>query len=109
MDVVGYLLHYCVEIKDKPRELHAQPHHEAPTDLYPDLHGMCRAISYIIQSLSAEAAFGAKLTDPVKVPVPTSWNGIYNAGDFLIHVRSRVRSYTCCYWMLTFSRPFTPS
>ncbi|KAJ3548434.1 hypothetical protein NMY22_g1266 [Coprinellus aureogranulatus] len=68
MDVVGYLLHYCVEIKDKPH-----------------LHGMCRAISYIIQSLSAEPAFGAKLTDPVKVPVPTAWNGVYHAGDFLIH------------------------
>ncbi|KAF5324653.1 hypothetical protein D9611_004387 [Ephemerocybe angulata] len=68
MELAGYLLYYCVEVKDKPHQ-----------------HGLCRAISYIIQSLSAEPAFGAKLGDPLKNPVPTTWNGVVTGGDFLVH------------------------
>ncbi|KAF4615248.1 hypothetical protein D9613_002761 [Agrocybe pediades] len=67
MDIIGYLLFYCVEIKDKPQQ-----------------HGVCRAISYIIQTLSAEPAFGAKLSSPLKAQLPTKWGPVDTAADFLI-------------------------
>lgn len=50
-------------------------------------HGLCRALSYIIQTLSAEASFGAKLSAPLKVQPPTKWTVSGTAGDFLINVR----------------------
>ncbi|GJE86851.1 high-temperature-induced dauer-formation protein-domain-containing protein [Phanerochaete sordida] len=68
MDVVAYLLCYGIEVKDKPEQ-----------------HGLCRAISYIIQSLSAERAFGAKLASPIKVQLPAKAAVLGNAGDFLIN------------------------
>ncbi|KDR73482.1 hypothetical protein GALMADRAFT_227930 [Galerina marginata CBS 339.88] len=68
MDFIAYLLFYCVEIKDKPQQ-----------------HGVCRAISYIIQTLSAERAFGLKLSNPIKVQIPTKWGPVDTAADFMIH------------------------
>ncbi|RXW24176.1 hypothetical protein EST38_g1654 [Candolleomyces aberdarensis] len=68
MDLVGYLLSYCVEVKDKPHQ-----------------HGLCRAISYIIQALSAEPAFGVKLAEPMKALPTTTWNGVGTGGDLLVH------------------------
>ncbi|KAF8911951.1 high-temperature-induced dauer-formation protein-domain-containing protein [Gymnopilus junonius] len=68
MDFVACLLFYCVEIKDKPQQ-----------------HGVCRAISYIIQTLSAEPAFGLKLSNPIKVQIPTKWGPVDSAADFMIH------------------------
>ncbi|TFK42932.1 high-temperature-induced dauer-formation protein-domain-containing protein [Crucibulum laeve] len=68
MDLVAYLLCYCVEVKDKPQQ-----------------HGLCRAISYIIQTLSAEPSFGIKLTNPIKAQLPTKWNAPGTAADFLIN------------------------
>ncbi|EKM55702.1 uncharacterized protein PHACADRAFT_256512 [Phanerochaete carnosa HHB-10118-sp] len=68
MDIIAYLLCYGIEIKDKPEQ-----------------HGLCRSISYIIQSLSAERAFGAKLASPIKVQLPPKVTVLGNAGDFLIN------------------------
>jgi High-temperature-induced dauer-formation protein len=50
-------------------------------------HGLCRALSYIIQTLSAEPTFGLKLTVPVKAQLPVKWNSPGSAGDFMINVR----------------------
>ncbi|KAJ7752084.1 high-temperature-induced dauer-formation protein-domain-containing protein [Mycena metata] len=68
MDLVAYLLCYALEIKDKPHQ-----------------HGLCRAISYIVQTLSAEPSFGARLTRPVKAQLPTKWNAPGTAADFFIN------------------------
>ncbi|KAJ7632398.1 high-temperature-induced dauer-formation protein-domain-containing protein [Roridomyces roridus] len=68
MDLVSYLLCYALEIKDRPQQ-----------------HGLCRTISYIVQTLSAEANFGAKLTKPVKAQLPAKWNSPGTAADFMIN------------------------
>ncbi|KAF9452228.1 hypothetical protein P691DRAFT_795201 [Macrolepiota fuliginosa MF-IS2] len=67
MILLAYLLSYALEIKDKPQQ-----------------HGLCRALSYIIQTLSAEKAFGMKLSGPVKGQVPTKYNNGGTMADFLI-------------------------
>lgn len=51
-----------------------------------DNHGLCRALSYIIQSLSAEAAFAQCLTSPVKVRIPAKWQTVGTTADFMITV-----------------------
>ncbi|KAF8212473.1 high-temperature-induced dauer-formation protein-domain-containing protein [Mycena galopus ATCC 62051] len=68
MDVVAYLLCYALEIKDRPHQ-----------------HGLCRALSYIVQTLSAEPSFGARLTKPVKAQLPSKWNAPGTAADFFIN------------------------
>ncbi|KAH9951382.1 high-temperature-induced dauer-formation protein-domain-containing protein [Amylocystis lapponica] len=68
MDILGYLLCYGTEIKDKPQQ-----------------HGLCRVLSYIVQSLSAERAFGSKLNSPMKVPLPQKWSTLGTSSDFMIH------------------------
>ncbi|KAF8964015.1 high-temperature-induced dauer-formation protein-domain-containing protein [Flammula alnicola] len=68
MDFIAYLLFYCVEIKDKPQQ-----------------HGVCRAISYIVQALSAEPAFGSRLSNPIRVQIPTKWGPVDTAAEFMIH------------------------
>ncbi|KAJ7489937.1 high-temperature-induced dauer-formation protein-domain-containing protein [Mycena galericulata] len=68
MDLVAYLLCYALEIKDKPHQ-----------------HGLCRALSYIVQTLSAEPSFGARLSRPVKAQLPAKWNAPGTAADFMIN------------------------
>ncbi|KIY67699.1 hypothetical protein CYLTODRAFT_396572 [Cylindrobasidium torrendii FP15055 ss-10] len=68
MDMVAALLCYNLEIKDKPQQ-----------------HGVCRTLSYILQSLSAEPAFGAQLSRPLTLQVPSKWAVPGTATDFLIH------------------------
>ncbi|KAF8162962.1 high-temperature-induced dauer-formation protein-domain-containing protein [Crassisporium funariophilum] len=68
MDFIACLLFYCVEIKDKPQQ-----------------HGVCRAISYIIQTLSAESNFGSRFNDPIHVQLPTKWGPVDSAAEFMIH------------------------
>ncbi|KAF8892642.1 high-temperature-induced dauer-formation protein-domain-containing protein [Infundibulicybe gibba] len=68
MDLVAHLLCYCLEIKDKPQQ-----------------HGLCRALSYIIQTLSAETAFGVKLSTPIRIQLPTKWVTSGTAADFMIN------------------------
>ncbi|KAI0736870.1 high-temperature-induced dauer-formation protein-domain-containing protein [Fomitopsis betulina] len=67
-DVLAYLLCYGIEIKDKPQQ-----------------HGLCRTISYIIQSISAERTFGQKLSSPIKAQLPQKWSNLGTAADFMIH------------------------
>jgi hypothetical protein len=77
MDVLVYLLCYFLEIKDKPEQ-----------------HGLCRALSYIIQTLSAEHAFGLRLTFPIKSGhIPAKWNVGGVAADFMINVTSIPRFF----------------
>ncbi|THU95339.1 hypothetical protein K435DRAFT_755788 [Dendrothele bispora CBS 962.96] len=68
MDLIAYLLCYNLEIKDKPEQ-----------------HGICRALSYIIQTLSAEPSFGLKLLAPVKAQLPAKWHTSGTMADFLIN------------------------
>ncbi|KAK7043695.1 hypothetical protein VNI00_008306 [Paramarasmius palmivorus] len=68
MDLVAFMLCYNLEIKDKPQQ-----------------HGLCRALSYIMQTLSAEPAFGLKLTSPIKAQIPAKWATPGTAADFLIN------------------------
>ena len=51
-------------------------------------HGLCRALSYIVQSLSSERRFGALLQSPMplRVSIPTKWVVPGTAGDFLVSV-----------------------
>ena len=49
-------------------------------------HGLCRAISYILQSLSAEPAFNSKLSSPIRMQLPSKWACQGTAGDFMINV-----------------------
>ncbi|KIK59645.1 hypothetical protein GYMLUDRAFT_44080 [Collybiopsis luxurians FD-317 M1] len=67
-DLVAYILCYSLEIKDKPQQ-----------------HGICRALSYIIQTLSAEPAFGLRLTNPIKTSLPAKFTASGTAADFLIN------------------------
>lgn len=90
MDIVAYFLCYSLEIKDKPRTWCNKSskgiiHLTLPTL---EQHGLCRALSYIIQTLSAETAFGYRLTFPLKAQhIPTKWNVGGTAADFMINVR----------------------
>ena len=90
MDVLAHLLCYSLEVKDKPRK--AQHNVDGrrvssnPLRLV-EQHGLCRSLSYIIQTLSAEKAFAAKLNTPIKVQVPPKWHVPGTAADFLINVR----------------------
>ncbi|KAJ3723483.1 high-temperature-induced dauer-formation protein-domain-containing protein [Lentinula guzmanii] len=68
MDLIAYLLCYKMEIKDKPQQ-----------------HGICRALSYIVQTLSAEPAFGQRLTYPIKASLPSKFPASGTAADFLIN------------------------
>ncbi|KAI0287914.1 high-temperature-induced dauer-formation protein-domain-containing protein [Russula brevipes] len=69
MDILAYLLCYFLDIKDRPEQ-----------------HGLCRALSYIIQTLSAEHAFGLRLTFPIKsAHIPAKWGVSGAAADFMIN------------------------
>jgi hypothetical protein len=87
MDILAYVLCHFLEIKDKPgNELsrHARLYSNSVTEQ----HGLCRALSYIIQTLSAEHAFGLRLTFPIKsAHIPAKWNVAGAAADFMINVR----------------------
>ncbi|KAL1742803.1 high-temperature-induced dauer-formation protein-domain-containing protein [Schizophyllum fasciatum] len=67
-DVMAHLACYLLELKDKPQQ-----------------HGMCRTLSYILQTLSAEPAFGARLQAPVRMQLPAKYQVPGNAADFLIN------------------------
>ncbi|KXN82544.1 Protein HID1 [Leucoagaricus sp. SymC.cos] len=67
MVLLAYLLTYALEIKDKPQQ-----------------HGLCRALSYIVQTLSAEKTFGARLSSPIKGQVPAKYNNGKAMADFFI-------------------------
>ena len=62
-------------------------HHTPELTLHSEQHGLCRTISYIVQSISAERAFGQKLSSPIKAQLPQKWSNLGTAADFMIHVR----------------------
>jgi hypothetical protein len=78
-----------VEIKDRPRKLRLLYNIGPISSFILEQHGLCRAISYIIQTLSAEVSFGLKLSSPVKIQLPTKWNSVGSVGDFIINVSGR--------------------
>lgn len=57
---------------------------------YLEQHGHCRALTYIIQTLSAEPAFGNKLSAPIKMLIPAKWATPGTAADFMITVSCRI-------------------
>ncbi|KAG8815594.1 hypothetical protein FRC17_000654, partial [Serendipita sp. 399] len=68
VDVMACILCLGLELKDKPKS-----------------HGICRALSYVLQSLSAEPGFGPQLsTVPIRVSLPSKWNTVGTAADFFI-------------------------
>lgn len=86
IDLVAYLLCSCLEVKDKPRAFYA---HTVLLCYLPGLvesQGFCRALSYIIQSMSSEFALGAKLHLPVRIAVPGKWAIAGTTGDFMVTV-----------------------
>lgn len=86
-DVLAYLLCYGIEIKDKPRTFLQWILLWCKLTSHPEQHGLCRTISYIIQSISAERTFGQKLSSPIKAQLPQKWSNLGTAADFMIHVR----------------------
>ncbi|THH08544.1 hypothetical protein EW145_g2645 [Phellinidium pouzarii] len=68
VDLMTYLLCYFMESKDKQEQ-----------------HGLCRAISYIVQTLSAERAYNDKLVAPIRMHLPSRWASQGSAGDFMIN------------------------
>ncbi|KAG8875367.1 hypothetical protein FRB97_005179 [Tulasnella sp. 331] len=75
-DVLSYLLVFCLEHKEKPQH-----------------HGLVRALSYIVQCLSAETDFGNQLSQPIpsRVSIPSRWVTQGDLGDFFV---------TSIYWMV---------
>lgn len=51
-------------------------------------HGLCRALSYIMQSLSAEPRFGQRMQSlmPQRIPIPQKWVALGTAADFFVSV-----------------------
>lgn len=49
-------------------------------------HGLSRALSYIVQSLSGEPGFANKLLLPVRIQVPPKWVVTGTTADFMINV-----------------------
>ncbi|EKM82993.1 hypothetical protein AGABI1DRAFT_69103 [Agaricus bisporus var. burnettii JB137-S8] len=69
MVLLAYLLTHALEVKDKPQQ-----------------HGLCRALSYIVQTLSADSGFGSGLRKSVKGQIPAKYNNGGTMADFLIQV-----------------------
>ncbi|KAG8821176.1 hypothetical protein FRC19_008197 [Serendipita sp. 401] len=68
VDVMACILCLSLELKDKPKS-----------------HGICISLSYMMQSLSAEAGFGSQLPSvPIRISLPSKWNTIGTAADFFI-------------------------
>ncbi|KZS98946.1 hypothetical protein SISNIDRAFT_499612 [Sistotremastrum niveocremeum HHB9708] len=67
-DVLAYLMCFSLDCKDKPRN-----------------HGLTRALSYMIQSLSGESGFANKLLLPVRIQIPPKWTVTGTTGDFMIN------------------------
>jgi hypothetical protein len=91
VDVVAYILCYCLELKDKPSTYFFVPLIRIPPDpsLQPMLesHSICRALSYMVQAISAEPGFGAQLSvAPIRVTLPSKWNIIGTSADFFLSV-----------------------
>lgn len=69
VDLIAYIVLCCLENKDDPAH-----------------HGLLRMLSYILQTLSADRAFGVAMNQPIKLNVPAKWAVPGSAADFLIVV-----------------------
>ncbi|WVQ82249.1 hypothetical protein IAT38_004377 [Cryptococcus sp. DSM 104549] len=67
LDVVCYILLTCLDLKDNPAH-----------------HGLLRLLSYLLQTLSAEPAFGASLNQTIRLPIPGKWAVTGSAADFMV-------------------------
>lgn len=92
VDFLAYLLWFCLEHKDMPRERDAMNLEPSLTNpLFPlEHHGLCRALSYIVQSLSSEPGFGPKLSEPLptRLGISAKWTPGETIGDFFVTVRA---------------------
>lgn len=69
-DLVAYILLISLDLKDDPAQ-----------------HGLLRLLAYLLQTLSADAAFAQSLAQPVRLPIPAKWAVSGTPGttaDFLI-------------------------
>jgi hypothetical protein len=92
VDIVGYIVLCCLELKDNPGTL--------PFDQYayidPELtwpsetaqQGLLRMLSYILQTLSSDRTFGPALNEPLRIAIPSKWIVPGLTSDFLIVVSS---------------------
>lgn len=69
VDITIYILLTSLELKDDPAN-----------------HGLLRLLSYVLQTLSADAAFAQCLNQSVRLGVPAKWAVAGTAADFLIVV-----------------------
>ncbi|WWD17544.1 hypothetical protein CI109_101985 [Kwoniella shandongensis] len=67
LDIMCYILVTCLELKDDPSN-----------------HGLLRLLSYLLQTLSADQAFGSSLNQNIRLPIPSKWAVTGSAADFLI-------------------------
>jgi hypothetical protein len=86
-NLIVHLLVYCMELKTKPgahslrRCFSGSPDWDCPDD-----HGVCRAISHIVQAISAEPAMKKTTTSPIRVPVSAKWGPLEVVGDVFVTV-----------------------
>lgn len=67
IDIIGYVLICCLEFKGDPSQ-----------------HGFLRLLSYLLQTLSADQAFGSAINQPLRQAVPAKWAVQGSAADFMI-------------------------
>jgi hypothetical protein len=67
IDIIGYVLICCLEFKGDPAQ-----------------HGLLRLLSYLLQSLSTDPAFGGAINQPLRQAIPAKWAVQGSAADFMI-------------------------
>jgi hypothetical protein len=99
MDLIAYLLCLALEVKDKPRKSISSMHFCRTQSPYTEHHGLSRALSYILESLSAYPAMGNKMPNQLRTRVPAKWSIQGSLGDFIINVCS-------IFWLTHFLNSF---
>ncbi|WVO16453.1 hypothetical protein L204_104130 [Cryptococcus depauperatus] len=67
LDLMVYILVTSLEFKDDP-----------------SYHGLLRLLAYLLQTISAEPAFGKNLNQTIRMSVPNKWTVAGSAADFMI-------------------------
>ena len=85
MDIIGYILLTCLELKDDPGKFTLLNMCSMMLTA-PAQHGLLRLLSYLLQTLSADQAFAQALNKPIRLSVPAKWAVTGSAADFMIVV-----------------------
>ncbi len=88
VDIVGYILLCCLELKDNPGECLSVTLDHRSDSCFLSLahHGLLRMLSYILQTLSSDPEFAVALNQPQKLTFPAKWAVVGTTGDLLIVV-----------------------